>query len=61
MARELISVAAPLRNFRGDVVAALNMAVYAADYREAAIEETLVPAVRAVAGRISRALGHIRH
>jgi IclR family pca regulon transcriptional regulator len=60
IALELISVAAPVRNYQGDVVAALNMAVNAGDYAPEAIEETLVPAVKTVASQISQALGHMR-
>lgn len=58
MATELISVAAPVRNMEGAVVAALNMAVSAAEYDSNALASTLVPAVVSVAAKISQALGY---
>ena len=59
MAPELISAAAPVRNFDGDVVAALNVAVSAADYDPDALETTIIPTVVSVAARISQALGYV--
>ncbi len=56
MAPELISVAAPVRNLDGQVVAAVNMAVNADHYDRSAVETTLIPAVISVAARISKAL-----
>lgn len=58
MAPELVSVAAPVRNLDGQVVAALNLAVNANHYGPAAVETTLIPAVISVAERISKALGY---
>jgi IclR family pca regulon transcriptional regulator len=58
MAPELLSVAAPVRNLDGQVVAALNMAVNADHYDRSAVETTLIPAVLSVADRISKALGY---
>ncbi|MBU4426900.1 MAG: helix-turn-helix domain-containing protein [Proteobacteria bacterium] len=57
LALELISVAAPVRNRDGRVVAALNMAVNAAQYQKDTIHLKLAPVVKAVALRISQALG----
>jgi len=58
MAAELLSVAAPVRNIDGEVVAAVNMAVNADHYDRAAVKATLIPAVISVAERISKALGY---
>ncbi|MCF8127522.1 MAG: helix-turn-helix domain-containing protein [Deltaproteobacteria bacterium] len=57
LALELISVAAPVRNRDGRVVAALNMAVNAAQYEKEKVPLKLAPIVREVAARISQALG----
>ncbi|MBW2352918.1 MAG: helix-turn-helix domain-containing protein [Deltaproteobacteria bacterium] len=57
LALELISVAAPVRNRDGKVVAALNMAVNAAQYEKDAIHRKLAPVVKATALKISQALG----
>ncbi len=58
MAPELLSVAAPVRNHDGQVVAAVNMAVNADHYDQPAVETTLIPAVISVAAGISKALGY---
>ncbi len=58
MAPELLSVAAPVRNFDGQVVAALNVAVSTERYSQSATDTTLIPAVISVAARISKALGY---
>jgi len=58
MAPELLSVAAPVRNIDGEVVAALNMAVNADHYDRSAVKTTLIPAVISFAERISKALGY---
>jgi IclR family transcriptional regulator, pca regulon regulatory protein len=58
MAPELLSVAAPVRNLDGQVVAAVNMAVNADHYDRSAVETTLIPAAISVAARISKALGY---
>lgn len=58
MAPELLSVAAPVRNIDGEVVAALHMAVNADHYDRSAVKTTLIPAVISVAERISKALGY---
>lgn len=58
MAPELISVAAPVRNLDGQIMAALNMAVNADHYDPSAVETALIPAVISVAARISNALGY---
>jgi len=55
---ELTSVAAPVRNRHDRVVAALNMAVNAADYDETAVTEMLIPTVRQLARHISQAMGY---
>ncbi len=57
LALELISVAAPVRNREGKVVAALNMAVNAAQYQKENIHLELAPSVKAMALKISRAMG----
>ena len=57
LALELISVAAPVRNRDGKVVAALNMAVNAAQYQEENIPVKLGPIVKEIALTISQALG----
>ncbi len=57
LALELISVAAPVRNRDGQVVAALNMAVNAAQYPDGNIHLKLAPAVQEAAHKISQALG----
>ncbi len=57
LALELISVAAPVWNRDGSVVAALNMAVNAAQYPEENIHLKLAPTVQEVAYKISQALG----
>lgn len=57
LALELISVAAPVRNSDGRVVAALNMAVNAAQYEKDNIHLKLAPTVKAMALKISQALG----
>lgn len=57
LALELISVAAPVRNRDGTVVAALNMAVNAAQYPKETVHRKLAPVVKAVALKISQALG----
>jgi IclR family pca regulon transcriptional regulator len=58
LAPELLSVAAPVRNLDGQVVAAVNMAVNADHYDRSAVETALIPAVISVATRISKALGY---
>lgn len=57
LALELISVAAPVRDRDGKVVAALNMAVNAAQYATACVDEELAPIVMQVALKISHAIG----
>ena len=57
LAVELRSVAAPVRNALGRVVAAVNMAVHASEYSRQDAEERLGPIVKGVADRISEALG----
>ena len=57
LALELISVAAPVRNRNGKVIAAFNMAVNAAQYEKENVPLKLAPIVREVAARISQALG----
>jgi IclR family transcriptional regulator, pca regulon regulatory protein len=61
MARELISVAAPVRNRHHRVVAAVNMAVNAANYDESEVAGRLIPAVMNVALQISQAMGYYTH
>ncbi len=58
LAVELRSVAAPVRNASGRVVAAVNMAVHASEYTSRDVEERLGPIVKDVADRISEALGY---
>ena len=58
LAVELRSVAAPVRDAGGRVVAAVNMAVHASEYSREDAELRLAPVVMGVAGRISRALGY---
>jgi IclR family pca regulon transcriptional regulator len=58
MIPELTSVAAPIRNKEGQVVAALNVAVNTEHYDPSATETVLIPAVISVAGRVSKALGY---
>ena len=57
LALELISVAAPVRNRTGKVVAALNLAVNAAQYQEDNVHLKLAAIVKKVANKISQALG----
>lgn len=57
LALELISVAAPVRDRHGKVVAALNMAVNAAQYGTGRVDEELAPIVMQVALKISHAIG----
>jgi len=57
LALELISVAAPVRDKYGKVVAALNMAVNAAQYDKERVGEELAPIVKQVALKISSAIG----
>lgn len=57
LALELISVAAPVRDKDGRVVAALNMAVNAAQYDRGRVAEELAPIVKQVALKISNAIG----
>ncbi|MBN2333850.1 MAG: IclR family transcriptional regulator [Deltaproteobacteria bacterium] len=58
MAPELRSVAAPVRNGEGKVVAAANIAVNASQYDEERLFHYAVPAVVKVANIISLALGY---
>lgn len=58
MAPELRSVAAPVCNCDGKVVAAVNIAVNAIQYDEERLRREAVPAVIGVAGDISLALGY---
>jgi IclR family pca regulon transcriptional regulator len=57
LAFELISVAAPVRDRAGKVLAALNMAVNAAQYDTGRVDEELAPIVKQVALKISHAIG----
>jgi IclR family pca regulon transcriptional regulator len=61
LAQELWSAAAPIRNRGGAVVAALNMAVNAAQHEPAYIQSVMVPAVQETAERISEAMGYETH
>ncbi len=58
LAVELRSVAAPVRDRAGAVVAAVNLAVHAAEYTSDEMRTRLAPVVMGVAGDISRALGY---
>ena len=58
IATELFSVATPVRNLDGQVVAAVNMAVKADHYEPSVAETTLIPAVISIAARISKTLGY---
>lgn len=60
LAEGLYSAAAPVFNRRGDVVAALNMAVSTARHRKKYIHAVMVPAVVTCAARISSALGFFK-
>ena len=57
LALERISVAAPVRDKYGRVVAALNMGVNAAQYDKVRVGEKLAPIVKQVALKISNAIG----
>ena len=57
LALELISVAAPVRDKDGQVVAALNMAVNAAQHDKERVGEELAPIVKQAALKISNAIG----
>lgn len=58
LAHGLRSVAAPVRSRRGEVVAAINMAVQASLTSRAELVEELAPALLETAHTISRKLGH---
>jgi len=57
LAVELRSVAAPVRDRWGEVVAAVNLAVHASEYSSEDMRTRLAPVVMEVAGEVSRALG----
>lgn len=59
LALELWSTAAPIRNRKGKVVAAVNMAVNALKHDERYVEQNMIPAVLEVASQISRAMGYL--
>jgi IclR family transcriptional regulator, pca regulon regulatory protein len=60
LAPELASVAAPVFNRQGKVVAALNMAANAARHGTDYLHQVMVPAVVQCAERISSAMGHFK-
>ncbi|PIP44712.1 MAG: IclR family transcriptional regulator [Deltaproteobacteria bacterium CG_4_8_14_3_um_filter_51_11] len=60
MALELRSVAAPVRDGTGKVVAALNMAVRASEYARERIDGELAPVVKGIALKISASMGYFR-
>lgn len=55
---DLRTVAAPVYDRHGDVVAAVNLSVGASSHSQADVLRTLLPKVVAVAGRISAAMGY---
>jgi IclR family pca regulon transcriptional regulator len=59
LALELWSAAAPIRNRKGKVVAAVNMAVNALKHEERYVEQVMIPAVLEVATQISSAMGYL--
>ena len=60
LAAELYSAAAPVLDRRGNAVAAVNMAVNAAQHEKEYLRQVMVPAVMACAARISSAMGFFR-
>ena len=58
LAPELKSIAAPVRNETGRVVAAVNIAVHASQYDVSKMKKVLLPALKETTQTISAALGH---